>query len=108
MNIELDADMLRQALKVGAGDALEGVRLALRRAAHSGPRFKPARNKAVQWLRDALANGPMLSSDVLKASAEAGVSLSSLRRAKARAGVECYRVGFGSAGIWYWRAVAKK
>ena len=52
------------------------------------PGKETARESAVEWLREQLQGGPMLSSEVEVAAKEAGHSTRTVRRAKEEAGVE--------------------
>ena len=58
---------------------------------------KSAVDKAVEFLQETLANGPMDSNEVKRLAAEAGVSESSLSRAKKRAKVVFLKSGDGTA-----------
>ncbi|MCE9618485.1 MAG: AAA family ATPase [Planctomycetes bacterium] len=60
------------------------------------------RNDAVDWLRKALADGPMLAEEVKQQAEQNGISAATLRRAKREAGVEAKREGFGPGAKWYW------
>jgi putative DNA primase/helicase len=64
----------------------------------------PSVSKAVEFLRTTLAEGPCRSSDVEAMAHAAGLSRSSIRRAKDEIGVKAAREG-GAAGTgwWTWR-----
>ena len=63
--------------------------------------------EADAWLREALAEGPMLSRDVEPAAEQAGIARRTLFRAKHRLHVVAERVGgYGQKGKWYWRLPA--
>lgn len=57
---------------------------------------------AARWLRDLLRDGPVPSTDVEGEAKRAGVDPKVLGKAKAAAGVESRRVGFGPEGRWEW------
>jgi RecA-family ATPase len=64
---------------------------------------RSARDEAVEFLLDVLADGPVPSKQIDKLRRDAGIAERTLKRAKDKAGVETYREGFGAAGLWYWR-----
>jgi hypothetical protein len=53
-----------------------------------------------EWLRAALADGPMPAGDVYAAAATAGITKATLRRASKRVGVEARKTGL--RGGWAW------
>lgn len=60
------------------------------------------RDEAADWLRQTLANGPMLAKEVKELAKEGeGIAARTLDRAKKAAGVEAYRPE--NPGPWYWR-----
>lgn len=60
------------------------------------------RDEAADWLRRALADGPMLAKEVRELAKESeGIAARTLDRAKKAAGVEAYRPV--NPGPWYWR-----
>jgi AraC-like DNA-binding protein len=63
----------RAGLKCAATEAAEAVKTVVRK-------LKP-RDKARQWLMDALAGGPMLAETVKEMAKAAGISARTLRRA---------------------------
>ena len=57
-----------------------------------------------QWLREMLAAGPVLYTNILNVGKSAGFTRDTLRRAKERIGAGCiYRDGFGPGSRFYWR-----
>jgi hypothetical protein len=54
------------------------------------------------WLRETLAEGPVLATEVFKAAREAGFSQDQAKRAKRRIGAKTDRQGFGPASKCYW------
>lgn len=66
-------------------------------------RGKPRRESAAQWLREALAGGPVAQADVEKRAVGAGISLGTLKRAKKELGVVSRKEkSFGDGGKWLW------
>jgi hypothetical protein len=61
------------------------------------------RKEAAAWLKEMLGNGSALATEILDAAPKCGVSLRTLKRAKADIGVESYREGFGRESKCYWR-----
>ena len=57
---------------------------------------------AVTFLQEELADGPVPSETLLKASNRVGISSPTLRRAKQRLGIESQKCGFGASGKWSW------
>ena len=66
------------------------------------PDEQTARQDAVEWLRAALADGPLPADEVRKQARINAIAEATLRRAKTDAGVESYK-GTGSDPRWYWR-----
>jgi hypothetical protein len=58
-----------------------------------------AGEEAVAFLRDVLADGPVLAKELLRDAADAGIAERTLKRAKARLGVTSQKVG----DRWTWR-----
>jgi len=83
-----------EAIMMTADDALA--------AAAADPEERTARESAAEWLRDALAGGPMLANDVKAAAKESSVAWRTVRRAMKAAGVTARRQGFGPGAKWYW------
>jgi hypothetical protein len=67
---------------------------------------RAARDEAIVWLAEVLADGPVRSTDLQKLSREAGHVWKTVRRAmgESATGVEKIKVGFGTGARWYWRA----
>ena len=63
----------------------------------------PAQDDAADFLLDTLAAGPRLAREVYAEAEAAGITERTLKRAKARLGVEAERRGgAGGSGAWYW------
>jgi putative DNA primase/helicase len=60
------------------------------------------RDEAVDWLRELLADGPLDQADVTEAAKANGFTSSTLRRAKAKAGVKSTKRGNGKDACWSW------
>ncbi len=61
------------------------------------------RERAAEFLKDALANGPRPVTEVGKLAAEAGISWRTIERAKRIIGVVTEQVRAGEKPGWYWR-----
>ncbi len=72
----------------------------------TGDHELPARDEARALLTDVLADGPVPQRDVERAARAAGISLTTLSRAKKRLGVEAKKVGFHGASRWVWQLPA--
>lgn len=55
---------------------------------------------AVDWLIEALSDGPRPAAEMKKAIKAAGYSVRTMQRAMRKAGVESVRVGFGQHAVW--------
>lgn len=110
-------DLVGGLANIGAGRILETLRgsqadVALRlryyvygESSRRGPSGSTQYERAVQFLRLLLADGPMAAGDVQERAARAGISPSTLRRARQDLGVRVARVGQGerwggSASTW--------
>jgi hypothetical protein len=71
-------------------------------AAAADPEARSARDGAADWLRSALADGPMKAEDLKAAAKEAGIAWSTVKRAQTAVGVKPKRQGFGPGGAWMW------
>src|SRR5262249_51690286 len=60
-------------------------------------------NRGVAFLRDVLAGGPVPSIQIFRRGADEGISESTLRRAKKKAGILDGRHGFGRGGVCHWK-----
>jgi hypothetical protein len=60
-------------------------------------------NEAVQFLREILADGRVLSKEVQKLAKQSGISERTLNRAKKVVGVKSEREGIGVTSVWFWR-----
>jgi len=64
-----------------------------------GPEPK-ARDRAVEWLRDLLKDGPLASAKIQQEGKEAGYVWRTVHRAKDELGIKPYREQFGGAWMW--------
>jgi hypothetical protein len=71
-------------------------------AAAADPEARGARDVAADWLKEALAAGPMTADDLKAAAKASGVAWRTVRRAQVAVGVKVRRQGFGPDGKWYW------
>jgi len=62
----------------------------------------PAIEEAASFLREVLKNGPVHSTQLRKEAEEAGVSWSSIRRAKTILGIKLYKIGNSLGSKWIW------
>jgi RecA-family ATPase len=60
-------------------------------------------NRAMTFLRDTLAGGPMASHEIMSRADGEGISESTLRRAKKQAGILAGRAGFGRGSVCHWK-----
>jgi putative DNA primase/helicase len=63
---------------------------------------RTGREDAAEWLRVALADGPMKATDVKRQAKQNSIAERTLNRAKTTAGVQTKREGFGPGATWYW------
>lgn len=63
---------------------------------------RPARDAAVDFLRQELAEGRRPAGDLLRSAARLGISGRTIDRAKRELRVVAEREGYGSDGTWYW------
>jgi hypothetical protein len=61
---------------------------------------------AAAWLTSALVEGPRPSEELQRAAREAGISRSTLQRAREQVGVIARKLGFGGDGQWTWQLPA--
>ena len=80
-------------IQVSADDAL---------AAELGNDKQSELDECVDWLRGALADGPMLAAEVIQQSDQCGFTKATLRRTQKKLHIQPYREGFGPGGKWYW------
>jgi len=59
--------------------------------------------EAARWLAEALEGGRMRSAELQEMAKREGISSGTLKRAKAKLGVQAVHEGVGSASFWYWR-----
>jgi hypothetical protein len=55
-----------------------------------------------EWLQHNLPNEGKAQRDLLAEASTAGFSLRTLKRAKARLGIQSQRRGFGPGATWHW------
>jgi putative DNA primase/helicase len=60
------------------------------------------KSEAIDFLMDALGNGPVSAKDMKKEAAGAGISSKSLRSAREALGIKPEKTGFGGEGGWVW------
>jgi putative DNA primase/helicase len=60
------------------------------------------KSEAIDFLADALRDGPVSAKDIKKEAAAAGISPKSLRSARESLGVKPEKTGFGGEGGWVW------
>lgn len=65
------------------------------------------REEAIDWLRTALADGPLESSEIKKMGDQAGHSWATIRRAKEALGIKPHKEGFGAGARWMWAGPTK-
>jgi len=70
-------------------------------AEESGEGDNSARQEAAEWLRSILSDGPISAVELQRRAEADGIKERTLKRAKALAGVESKREGFG--GSWTWQ-----
>jgi putative DNA primase/helicase len=58
--------------------------------------------RAVQWLGELLAAGPLPARDVKRQASDCGFSLATLRRAMRALGIKPVKAGFEKGGQWMW------
>ena len=83
-----------EPVEVSADDALGGDR--------HGNEDKTEVEYAMEWLREALADGPVDSPEILKGAKENGISEKTLRRAYRQIGGKAKKWAF--KGGWYWES----
>jgi hypothetical protein len=76
-------------------------------AAESAGDERAADEEARTFLRELLADGPMAARKVLEEARKVGISEITLRRAKAREGMEAKKVGFQDGAKWLWSTPSK-
>ncbi|CCF85910.1 hypothetical protein NITHO_6130001 [Nitrolancea hollandica Lb] len=65
-----------------------------------GDEERTARDEAIEFLRDALAAGPVAAKEILRQAREAGINEKTLRRAKGDIGVLARKGGFDAGWTW--------
>lgn len=63
-------------------------------------------DRAVEWLRDALAEGPRDARDLYKQAHAEGIADQTLKRARVQLGASAAKQGFGKDGRWVWHPPA--
>ena len=86
------------ASRIVWGAQLEGTAREL--LAEPEPEGDTEARDAADWLRDLLADGPVLTKEVKRHGDDAGYAWRTLQRAMKRAGVESRRGGFGQPASW--------
>jgi putative DNA primase/helicase len=86
------------------GETVEGAaRELLMDSSDKGP---PENNSALEeakrFLLSLLANGPILTQEILKDAKNAGFSATTIRRAGKAIGIESFHEGFGQGSAWKW------
>jgi hypothetical protein len=104
---ELRQDELRAypgvfASSIVWGESLDGSARELLAAAEDVDPDGGGRSEAEDFLRDFLADGPVLVKEVEAAAKAHGLAWRTVERAKKAAGVEAQRSGFGPGGGWKW------
>jgi len=61
-----------------------------------------AKNEAIEWLKDQLADGPVAKKALEREAKDAGLAWRTIRRAKDALGVRAVKRGFGDEGVWVW------
>lgn len=91
------------ASRIVWGAAVEGTaRELLQEAEYEQDRQAPARDEAEDFLRDLLETGPMRTDAIKIEAKEAGITWSTIRRAKDAIGAKATRRGYGEDGGWFW------
>ena len=67
-----------------------------------GSESRSAKSEAMDFLADALSNGPVSAKDIKRDAVEAGISAKSLRSAREALGIKPEKTGFGDSGGWVW------
>lgn len=62
-----------------------------------------ALKEAITWLKEALSDGPIPSTDIFRMAKANNIAEKTLRRAKERIGVQSFKEGMAQEGKWYWR-----
>ncbi len=63
---------------------------------------RTALQDAVEWLEEALADGPVAPEDLQRMAKENGYAWATVRRAKVKLRVRSVHEGFGKGSKWYW------
>ncbi|MCP4261786.1 MAG: AAA family ATPase [Planctomycetes bacterium] len=64
-----------------------------------------AKNEAVDWIIEALSDGPVLAKEMQRMAKDSGHNWRTVNRAKDIAGAESKRLGFGKDAVWYWKLI---
>ena len=100
--IELPGYSGISASRIVWGAAVEGTaRELLQEAEYEQDRQAPARDEAEEFLRELLETGPMATDDIKAEAKDAGISWSTIRRAKEAIGARPRKIGFADAR-WFW------
>lgn len=92
------------ASRIVWGAAVEGTaRELLAEPEADDRREAPAREEAEDWLREMLEAGPIRTEEVKAEAKAAGLTWSTIRRAKDAIGAKAVRQGYGEDGGWFWK-----
>jgi hypothetical protein len=91
------------------GESLTGNARDLLASGEADPEEASAAVEAADWLREALANGPIRARQGEKDAKELGFALTTVRRARKALGIGSRRVdGLGDKGFWLWEYATAK
>lgn len=82
--------------------AVEGSAREIMGAAEEDDERRSARDEAADWLREALAHGPVGAKELQRQAKDAGLSWTTIKRAKRQAGAASKRDGFAPDSGWRW------
>lgn len=92
------------ASRIVWGAAVEGTaRELLAEPEMDDRREAPARDEAEEWLREMLEAGPVRTEEIKAEAKAAGLTWSTIRRAKDTISAKAVRQGYGEDGGWFWR-----
>lgn len=95
----IEGDPARLLWEDGAVNASADSLLAAIHRNEGGRRTE--RDDAAEWLADRLAEGPVLTNEVIQEAKDAGHAIGTLRRAKAQLGVKSRKRTFNGPHEWY-------
>ena len=82
--------------------AVEGSAREIMGAAEEDDEQRSARDEAAEWLREALADGPVPTKELKRQAKDAGLSWRTIQRAQRQAGAVSRRDGFAPDSGWRW------